>query len=1016
MSFDRNTSNQSEPPKRSIWRTMFVPDVTGGMSGIGESLQMFVKIIAYLFALNGLFPKDHPAIQPRATRSLRLMDVLSVGWENLVFKKENMIQIIVYFSVVGTLFLTLLLVLSFFSSLLVGTAHAAESTSMFTPPDKDQDLLHNILMYLFKGKDLTIQASDASGSATWVNPPSPTALRQALYTTLAYFSTAVLVFAGLILMYHLVVMIAETAHSGVPMGRNANQVWAPIRLVFAIGLLVPISGGLNTGQYLAVQVADWGAGLASNVWATFLQALASEQRKFTPPSIGMVGPLVTNRMLSYSCMKAYNSILSEDTPTDQDTIPNPSLIENGDRLKLSIGTSAFKDFCGSFDLPNPDKYNGMAKSIMQTGKTAFENNILTPSVMQKLDEVIEYFKQGTDQYAKVNVESNKIVAEAVEEYRNALKAGIEDQYASLSESVYQDLANRWSKLGAGAALAFSPVVAHTQQVPIYAAKEVIPSGTPPKALSIAYSSHAGARRNVYEETAIIVRKMDSWLNSGYENNAVLSEAAYKKMGLDAGYGRASIQVTNRNGLIEAVSMLVGKVMNQNNINLTTYNNFTFGFTGDPFSEIASYGHKNIVAAFEVLDLAVDVSAGLAILGTGGKTWGAAQRDAQISERAQGVINNFKSAGFSVAGAAAGQLASTVMTIAGLFATLLFTTGLLCGYFVPLIPFATFFFNLLAWIVSVFESVVSMPLLALAHLTTKGEGLPGDMAKTGYFFLFSIFLRPTLMVFGLIAGILIFYVAVMLLDATYSIAVQGVLPKYTAADDGKNQVTVDGYMQLARCVLNIIYAMLVYICATTCFNTIKFFPEHAMRWMSAQGVSTERMGDKQLMSSAMTGITAYAFKDTVSSTLGAHPIMGAAATKAVRAFGGAPAGGGGRVIPDHADSKDVQRRFDNMIPDGNRQHGEGGVSIPHADASHDGIHPTSGGEGGQQPDPQPAQTPLPVTHGNTRGGEGQGPDAAAHKPPNPDVGGRPQSSHKPSDPWNPLTNQANIPPVTPDKGG
>jgi conjugal transfer/type IV secretion protein DotA/TraY len=47
------------------------------------------------------------------------------------------------------------------------------------------------------------------------------------------------------------------------MGKRANQIWAPIRLVFAIGLLVPINGGMNSGQYIVIKVAELGSGMAS---------------------------------------------------------------------------------------------------------------------------------------------------------------------------------------------------------------------------------------------------------------------------------------------------------------------------------------------------------------------------------------------------------------------------------------------------------------------------------------------------------------------------------------------------------------------------------------------------------------------------------------------------------------------------------------------------------------------------------------------------------------------------------
>ncbi len=64
-----------------------------------------------------------------------------------------------------------------------------------------------------------------------------------MQTALGFYSDAMLMFAAIILFYHLATMIVNTAHHGVVMGKQANQIWAPIRLVVAIGLLVPMGSG-----------------------------------------------------------------------------------------------------------------------------------------------------------------------------------------------------------------------------------------------------------------------------------------------------------------------------------------------------------------------------------------------------------------------------------------------------------------------------------------------------------------------------------------------------------------------------------------------------------------------------------------------------------------------------------------------------------------------------------------------------------------------------------------------------
>ena len=74
------------------------------------------------------------------------------------------------------------------------------------------------------------------------------ALQAAFISVLAFYSDAILIIAAMILFYHLTAMVAETAHHGQVMGKRANQVWAPIRLVVAIGFWFLSAAGLTAAS------------------------------------------------------------------------------------------------------------------------------------------------------------------------------------------------------------------------------------------------------------------------------------------------------------------------------------------------------------------------------------------------------------------------------------------------------------------------------------------------------------------------------------------------------------------------------------------------------------------------------------------------------------------------------------------------------------------------------------------------------------------------------------------------
>ena len=255
-------------------------------------------------------------------------------------------------------------------------------------------------------------------------------------------------------------------------------------------------------------------------------------------------------------------------------------------------------------------------------------------------------------------------------------------------------------------------------------------------------------------------------------------------------------------------------------------------TANPLSELAYLGHNNL-------------STGLAMIG-----WGSL---GPVGSAAAGAIGSFAASFISspifasvalltggMAGALIGQFSWLIITLGCGF----IFTGVLLSFALPMIPFIRFFFNVMVWLFTVFEAVVAMPLFALAHLNPYGDGVMPSSAKSGYSFMLSIFLRPVLMIFGLMAGLLLFFVAIVFLNKMFLIATAG-----TGASAG-------GYGTLAKIIFSIMYATLAYICANTCFKAIGHFPDHALNWMGSRGPQAKDLGDPSTMQSAITAAVDY----------------------------------------------------------------------------------------------------------------------------------------------------------------
>ncbi len=141
-------------------------------------------------------------------------------------------------------------------------------------------------------------------------------------------------------------------------------------------------------------------------------------------------------------------------------------------------------------------------------------------------------------------------------------------------------------------------------------------------------------------------------------------------------------------------------------------------------------------------------------------------------------------------------------------------------------------------------MVGAPLWALAHLRIDGDGLPGDAAMKGIYMIFEIFLRPILIIFGLLASFVIFSAMVKVLNEIFSLVVTNLAghdPNSTAIcgrgtnssniAPGENVMT---YMRgpIDELFYTVIYAILVYMIGMSCFKLIDLIPDNILRYMGA----------------------------------------------------------------------------------------------------------------------------------------------------------------------------------------
>lgn len=112
-------------------------------------------------------------------------------------------------------------------------------------------------------------------------------------TIIGYFNIVALGLGGLLFAWNATAGLMQTAHEGELLGRRWSSLWAPVRVVFAVGLLVPIPGlgGYNAAQAGVAYVVRGTTMTASFMWSVAAGTILADDipvaaaQPRTPPEV-----------------------------------------------------------------------------------------------------------------------------------------------------------------------------------------------------------------------------------------------------------------------------------------------------------------------------------------------------------------------------------------------------------------------------------------------------------------------------------------------------------------------------------------------------------------------------------------------------------------------------------------------------------------------------------------------------------------------------------------------------------
>jgi len=182
-------------------------------------------------------------------------------------------------------------------------------------------------------------------------------------------------------------------------------------------------------------------------------------------------------------------------------------------------------------------------------------------------------------------------------------------------------------------------------------------------------------------------------------------------------------------------------------------------------------------------------------------------------------------------------------------------GVMLTFYLPLYPYFIFTFGVATWLINVIEGMVAAPIVALGLTHPEGHDFLGR-AEQSLILLLNLFVRPALMVFGLIAGILLSYVLLELVQQGAATMFMNVgLAKF---GNSFSPLTLwkamfsSGYSFLGPLIFVILltmYIFFIYQVTIKAFSLIYVLPNRILRWIGG----FEQQDDSAMLAEQQKGI-------------------------------------------------------------------------------------------------------------------------------------------------------------------
>ena len=714
------------------------------------------------------------------------------------------------------------------------------------------------------------------------------------------FNKGVVVVAAIYLAMTIISIFLNAAHEATFVGQKFNVPKILLRVALGFALIIPSSTtGYSLMQDIFMKIVVQGAGLADKTWDAALNYLEYGGTLFIPPSTlstttDIVSKAITDKTYGGSTNE---KVLSPVTQIFQDEVCMYASSQIWEKqVKAQTGKTPSPLETSSYYHPNFDVATGTVyfPGVGDSGSTPASS---TAPIPQACGSAISYYQQNAntirDQVTSADLTqqgadpqsqsfSNEVTSEllqmqnysfsalkqltlsllpAAEEFVNKEMPGQDDFTPNASSDT--SYINNNSKTMFAGLLAYSNLITPLQNL-LSAAQNFQGVNNQSGVIPTMEAQGWIMAGSVYWTVESMNKKSDALSIGGLfpavntpassvfnAHSAILSQA-----GREAYRDYAPVINT-------LWGQYVGAEQNNVAVNNGTATSDNAGMASSIAGGLSSKLSANSlmgVSSTSYNPIALLMKMGNTLLSVVTGTWIAAMALSLGIALPAGVCNSMNPSGM-IFRTALSWMKSIVMFVTGL----LMVPGAILSYYVPLYPFAVFTFSAIGWFILVVEGMAAAPLICLGVTHPEGHDFMGK-AEQSLMLLLSIFLRPALIIIGLIAAMVVSFVAFrMLILAFHNIS------------DSLLSGPLSGNFMLG--VVNIAMMLIIFSTFTMelieqCYKIVSGLPNAVMAWIGApaQGADYSQMAAaiKSGASAGAAGVKDVASAATIGSgALEAH---------------------------------------------------------------------------------------------------------------------------------------------------